>query len=95
MYLKSPALVIGFSFLILFAKSRQLVALTPPMGWNSWSLFGEEGSEKLVREMANAMVRSGWGNWVFYLDAVLLTCGDVTGNQGLRFRRKNFCKMGN
>jgi alpha-galactosidase len=59
MYLKSSALAIGFSLLILFAKSQQPVALTPPMGWNSWNLFEEEVSEKLIREIADAMVSSG------------------------------------
>ena len=59
MYLKSPALVVSFSLLILFAKTQQPVALTPPMGWNSWNLFEEEVSEKLIKEIADAMVSSG------------------------------------
>ena len=35
------------------------VAQTPPMGWNSWNKFGCDVSEKLIRETADAMVRSG------------------------------------
>jgi len=35
------------------------LALTPPMGWNSWNKFGCDVSEKLIREMADAMVASG------------------------------------
>lgn len=35
------------------------LALTPPMGWNSWNKFGCDVSEKLIRETADAMVRSG------------------------------------
>lgn len=35
------------------------LAQTPPMGWNSWNKFGCDVSEKLMKEMADAMVESG------------------------------------
>lgn len=35
------------------------LAQTPPMGWNSWNKFGCDVSEKLMKEMADAMVVSG------------------------------------
>ena len=35
------------------------LAKTPPMGWNSWNLFAERIDDKIVREMADAMVSSG------------------------------------
>ena len=35
------------------------LAQTPPMGWNSWNKFGCNVSEKLMKEMADAMVSSG------------------------------------
>jgi len=35
------------------------LAKTPPMGWNSWNKFGCNVSEKLIKEMAGAMVASG------------------------------------
>lgn len=35
------------------------LALTPPMGWNSWNRFGCEINEKVIREAADAMVASG------------------------------------
>ncbi len=35
------------------------LALTPPMGWNSWNKFRNQVSDKLVRQIADAMVRSG------------------------------------
>ncbi|MCH5305386.1 MAG: glycoside hydrolase family 27 protein [Rikenella sp.] len=35
------------------------LALTPPMGWNSWNQFEWEVSDSLIREMADAMVASG------------------------------------
>ena len=35
------------------------LAATPPMGWNSWNKFGCNVSEKLIKEMADAMVASG------------------------------------
>src|SRR3954466_167457 len=35
------------------------LARTPPMGWNSWNKFGCDVSEKLIREMADAVISSG------------------------------------
>jgi alpha-galactosidase len=36
-----------------------LIALTPPMGWNSWNCFGCDVNEGNVRAAADAMVSSG------------------------------------
>ncbi len=55
-----------FTFLLLTAfavasiaqKDRSL-ALTPPMGWNSWNTFASNINEKMIKEMADAMVSSG------------------------------------
>ena len=35
------------------------IALTPPMGWNSWNKFGCNVSEELIKSMADAMAASG------------------------------------
>ena len=35
------------------------LALTPPMGWNSWNKFGCNVSDEMIRGMADAMVKSG------------------------------------
>lgn len=35
------------------------LALTPPMGWNSWNKFGCDISEGKIRAMADALVRTG------------------------------------
>jgi alpha-galactosidase len=35
------------------------LALTPPMGWNSWNKFGCDVSEKLIKETADALVATG------------------------------------
>ena len=35
------------------------LALTPPMGWNSWNAFGENVSETLIKQMADATVTNG------------------------------------
>lgn len=37
----------------------QGLAMTPPMGWNSWNTFGTDIDEKLVKETADIMVSSG------------------------------------
>ncbi len=42
-----------------YAKDDGL-ALTPPMGWYPWNIFGEEPqNEKLIKEIVDALVRSG------------------------------------
>ena len=38
------------------------LALTPPMGWNSWNKFACNVNEKLVRGAADAMASSGMGD---------------------------------
>jgi alpha-galactosidase len=35
------------------------LAMTPPMGWNSWNKFNRNVDDKSVREIADAMVASG------------------------------------
>ena len=41
------------------AQKQEGVALTPPMGWNSWNCFRGEVSEVKIMEVADAMVSSG------------------------------------
>jgi len=40
-------------------QSYDSLALTPPMGWNSWNLFEGDVSEDLIKEIADAMVETG------------------------------------
>uniref|UniRef100_UPI003562F042 alpha-galactosidase n=1 Tax=Mariniphaga sediminis TaxID=1628158 RepID=UPI003562F042 len=47
-----------FSFFVK-AQKQEGVALTPPMGWNSWNCFREEVNEEKIMEVADAMVCSG------------------------------------
>ncbi len=53
-----------FMFLLFFmaqtyAQKFEGIALTPPMGWNSWNGFHCDVDEKLIREVADAIVTSG------------------------------------
>jgi len=43
------------------------IALTPPMGWNSWNCFAGEVSEEKIKRAADAMVKSGLINhgWTY------------------------------
>jgi len=43
----------------LFAQDFSQLALTPPMGWNSWNYFGCNVSESLIKQIADAMASSG------------------------------------
>ena len=40
-------------------KAPNGLALTPPMGWNSWNKFACDVNEQTVRDTADAMVSSG------------------------------------
>ena len=43
----------------LFAQKFENLALTPPMGWNSWNTFQTNINEELVKGVADIMVTSG------------------------------------
>ncbi len=42
-----------------FAQKFEGLALTPPMGWNSWNCFGCDVNEVLIMQAADAMIESG------------------------------------
>ena len=42
-----------------FTQSQEKLALTPPMGWNSWNQFEGDITEDIVKEIADAMVKTG------------------------------------
>ena len=42
-----------------YGQKFEQLAMTPPMGWNSWNKFGCNVNEALIRETADAMVASG------------------------------------
>lgn len=43
----------------MHAQKYDGLVQTPPMGWNSWNKFDCDVSEKLIKEIADAMVSSG------------------------------------
>lgn len=59
--MKKQILLMVAAFLILNASAQKFdqLARTPPMGWNSWNKFACNVSEKLIMQMADAMVSSG------------------------------------
>jgi alpha-galactosidase len=53
-----------FAFILLFSalcygQKFDKLALTPPMGWNSWNKFACDVNEVTIRRIADAMVSSG------------------------------------
>jgi alpha-galactosidase len=44
---------------VLYAQKFEGLALTPPMGWNSWNTFAVNINEQLVKDIADKMVSSG------------------------------------
>jgi alpha-galactosidase len=85
--------ILSFSLLIffqfpaaMFAQSTLVssgLALTPPMGWNSWNKFACNVSDDLVRGMADAMVKSGMkdaGYQYVVIDDCWQVSRDAAGN---------------
>ncbi len=59
--MKKPFTWIFVLLTISMAKAQKFegLALTPPMGWNSWNTFGTDINEKLVRDIADAFITLG------------------------------------
>lgn len=53
------AMLIMGSVLVLKAQKFEGLALTPPMGWNSWNKFACNVDDKMLMNIADAMVESG------------------------------------
>ena len=70
----------------LFAQQNPVskgLALTPPMGWNTWNKFACNVSDELVRGMADAMVKSGMrdaGYQYIVIDDCWQVSRDANGN---------------
>jgi alpha-galactosidase len=62
--MKIQILCVLTAFSIISASGQKFdqLAKKPPMGWNSWNKFGCNVSEKLIMQMADAMVSSGMQN---------------------------------
>ena len=43
----------------VYGQKFDKLALTPPMGWNSWNKFPCDVNENMIREIADAIVSSG------------------------------------
>jgi len=81
-----PLLLVAVLFFsaTLFAQDKPSVsaglALTPPMGWNSWNKFGCNVSEDMIKGMADAMVKSGMKD-AGYQYVVIDDCWQVARDQ--------------
>ena len=53
------ALAMSLVTMVAVAQKFEGLAMTPPMGWNSWNKFACDVSEKLIMETADAMVATG------------------------------------
>jgi alpha-galactosidase len=59
--MKKKLLLLSFILFALFANAQKYkgLAMTPPMGWNSWNTFQTNISEDLVKQTADLMVSNG------------------------------------
>jgi alpha-galactosidase len=80
------ALSLFFAFLLCVPSSGALengLALTPPMGWNSWNRFACNVTEDLVKSAADALVSSGMrdaGYEYIVIDDCWQVSRDAAGN---------------
>jgi len=56
---KSLIVFILMNVSTVYAQKFEGLALTPPMGWNSWNTFAVKINEQLVKDIADQMVASG------------------------------------
>jgi len=52
-------LALSLAVCLLHAQKFEKLAQTPPMGWNSWNKFGCDINENIIKEIADAMVKTG------------------------------------
>src|SRR5690606_4704668 len=60
--MKASLLTLIIPFIFALSASAQKfegLAMTPPMGWNSWNKFQCEINEDMIRQMADALVETG------------------------------------
>lgn len=58
--MRKTALILSFyATFTLPSLAADGLALTPPMGWNSWNVFGTNIDEEQIKDIAQAMVTSG------------------------------------
>lgn len=76
-----------------FPQKFEKLAMTPPMGWNSWNRFECEINEQVVRDAADAMVSSGMKE-AGYEYIVIDDCWQI-GRDKQGFHSGCFCKKGN
>ena len=73
-----------FFFITVTAQKFKNLALTPPMGWNSWNTFQTNISEKLVMETVDAIIASGMKaagyEYIVLDDGWMTKERDVNGN---------------
>jgi len=66
-----------------YLSAQEILASTPPMGWNSWNKFQCNVDENLIRQTADAMVKSGMkdaGYQYVVIDDCWQTSRDKEGN---------------
>jgi len=65
------SLLVGCAFQSIAQQKENILAPTPPMGWNSWNIFQTNINEPLLKQMVDAYISSGMrdaGYTYFVLD---------------------------
>lgn len=84
------------SLMLIFCASASAqkhpdLAKTPPLGWNSWNTFACNVDEKMIREMADAMVKSGMKDAGYeYINIDDCWHGERDANGNIQVNKKTF-----
>lgn len=82
-FLPAGVVCLGLALAAARAGAGETLAPTPPMGWNSWNKFGCDVSDKLIRDVADAIVASGMKD-AGYQYVVIDDCWQVSRDAGGR-----------
>jgi len=57
--MKKIGFLLAFVVSIGYAQKFESLALTPPMGWNTYNTFAGNFNEKIIRDMVDVIASSG------------------------------------
>jgi alpha-galactosidase len=78
---------------VVFIDSHGMLALTPPMGWNSWNVWGTSVTAQKVKDAADAMIKSGLADYGYAYVNIDDAWEGPRGNDGIITTNEKFGNM--
>src|SRR3569833_630251 len=77
---KWSRIALSFFIEVFMPTEKRPLASTPPMGWNSWNMYGSRVDEDAIRKTADAIVSMGFKD-VGYEYVVIDDCWSEKGKR--------------